>query len=162
MTRLYAAFDLELKIEKQGILKGLREKYIVRLRVAEQKRDSLLRAIFLLDATIAILISGKSLKVPFFDLATSDLPAILEIVTATSAIAVIFFAIAFINWASYDTIVNQFAISESQLSAIDPDFIQAADRHTELTLNLLRAKFNIWGIDFHEPRKRVSIILLDS
>ncbi|MER8775778.1 hypothetical protein [Mesorhizobium sp. M0977] len=151
MTRLYAAFDLELKIDKLGILKNLRGRYVERLNVAEGKRDSILRALFLLDAIIVVLISGKSLNIPLLNITTADLPGILEIATATSAIAAIFFAIAFINWAAYEAIVSQFAIREAEPSFVDPDFIQAAEKHTELTLKLLRTKFNIWGVDFHEP-----------
>ncbi|MER8772136.1 hypothetical protein NKH63_25845 [Mesorhizobium sp. M0960] len=156
MTRLYATFDLELEIDKQGTLNNLRGKFIERLVVAEQKRDATIRSLFYIDAALAILVSGKSLKVPFFDIATSDLPAILEIVTATGAIAAVFVVIAFINWASYDTILNQFAIRDAQPTFIDPDFIQAAEKQTELTMKLLRKKFNIWGVDFHEPGRAFS------
>lgn len=151
LTRLSQSLDLEMNIDKDGVLKGLSEKYIDRLAISENKRDSLFRSLFLIDAALAILISGSDLKLPLTELTTSEIPAIIEIVTAISAVTMVFGAVAFINWAAYDAIVRQYAVRHARPSHIDPDFINAAETHIELTLKLLRIRFNVWGVDFHEP-----------
>src|SRR5690606_25310908 len=111
---------------------------------------STIRSVFILDSAVAVLVSGKSLTIPILDVATSDLPAILEIVTALSAVAAVFTAVAFVNWAAYDAIVNQYAVRDSK-NVLDPEFIQASDKHMEFTVKLLRSKFNIYGVDFFHP-----------
>lgn len=151
MTRLTFAFDAELKRDETGVLHGLKERYFERLAVAEHKRDSVFRSLFIIDAALAFLISGSNFKLPLLELKTSEIPAVIETATTASAIALVFAVFAFTNWAAYDTISRQYGVSHAQRSTADPDFINAAESHVELTLKLLRTKFNIWGPDLHEP-----------
>jgi hypothetical protein len=160
-------FSEELKRDTSGILASLKDKYTERLAVAEQKRDSILRSLLIIDAALAFLISGQNFKVPVLDVSAIEIPAVVETATLASALTIVFVVTQFITWASYDTISRQYGIAaagvvhdasqQTGTHAVDPDFINAAETYSELTLKLLRFKFNNFGPDYYQPGKAFNL-----
>ena len=163
LTRLCMAFSEDLKRDTTGLLTSLKDKYVERATVAEQKWQKVFRGAFYVDAVIAFLITGHDFKIPVLDIRAIEIPAVVEAATITSAFAVVILAAQFVTWASYDMILRQYgnaaagakysAGEQDGRHAVDPDFVAAADIHTELVVKLLRSKFNITGPDYYEPGK---------
>jgi hypothetical protein len=161
MTRLSMVFTEDLKRDTSGLLASLKDKYAERLAVAEQKRDSVFRTLFLIDAALAFLVSGQNFKVPVVDVSAAEIPVVVEAATLASAIALVLAVVQFVTWASYDMISRQYANHAAGVKhdsqrqpgthQIDPDFISAAETHNELAMKLFRSKFNIFGADYYEP-----------
>ena len=163
LTRLSMAFSEDLKRDTSGLLASLKDKYIERATVAEQKWHRVFRSLFIIDAALAFLITGHDFKIPVLEIRAIEIPAVVEAATIASAFAAVILAAQFVTWASYDMILRQYgnaaagvrysAGEQAGRHAVDPDFVSSADMHTELVVKLLRTKLNITGPDYYEPGK---------
>lgn len=152
ITRLSMSFDRELELDKGAqFTEKLYEKYLVTMKQSEQQRDGSLKFVFIVDAVIAVLLTGKNIVVPWMGASTSDLPAVLEIATVLSSISFFFASMFFLNAVCYEQVINQFKIRAARTSAIDPDFLSAGDKLFHFPIKIFRRKMNIWGVDFFLP-----------
>lgn len=159
ITRLSMTFDHEMEIDKGGFFDEERyKKYLIMLELAEKKRDGIFKTLFVFDALVAVVLSGKNIKIPGTEIATTDLPAVLECLTVASAFACMFAAISFANWLCYAQVVSQFNIRKARQKAIDPDFLSASDHFVELFLKIFRVPLNIWGADFFIPKRAFKVV----
>ncbi|WP_373506363.1 hypothetical protein [Aestuariivirga sp.] len=151
LLRLNFAFRTALMRDSKGILFSLREKYIQQLQIREEKRNKVFRGVFILDAVLAFSIAGKNFTLPLVGVASTDIPAIVEIVTLASAVAVIIFANEFLNWAAYQMLASHYGGVAAEQVSSDPDFYNAAEHEGFFTLKMLRTKMNIFQPDDNEP-----------
>jgi hypothetical protein len=118
ITRLSMTFDHELELDKAKLFDEERyKKYLAMLELAEKKRDGTFKSLFLLDALVAVVLSGKDIKITGTDISITDLPAVLECLTVASSFACMFAAISFTNWLCYSQVVSQFNISVCPVSS---------------------------------------------
>lgn len=151
LTRLTSAFALELSLLSEEQVGRLRADYREREKEATQKRDSLFRSLVVMDALVAIVLSGKEIVLPFVGIATKDLPALLEISVALASANLYFAAFAFNVWLAYNQIYHVFCRREAADRHIDPDLIFAGEIYNELNIKLLQRKMNLWGFDWSIP-----------
>jgi hypothetical protein len=152
LSRLFFTLGHELSIDNRRLIDDARyERYLKMQQVSEMKRDSMLRAVLLLDALAMLLLFGKSFSVPGLGMPLSEIPAARELLTFFASLSFQFFALAFINWHGYTAIVDAIGTYKAQPSGVDPDFVTASDKYMEFMPKLFRSKMNIYGIDFVTP-----------
>lgn len=150
LVRLAMTTNAEMRLDKMGIFSDdLKSKYIERLESSEQIRDNTFRSFFTIEALLLFVLTGTNLVLPFFGVKTSDIPAILEMLTILASLAAIFVVISSVNFDAYHAILRQFGNRAAATTDIDPDFVIAADSQTQLFLKILRAKFNYSGKDIY-------------
>jgi hypothetical protein len=153
ITRLSMSFDHELDLDKANLFnEKVYENYISILKLSDKQRDDGLKFVFMVDALIAILLTGNKLSIPWVGVSITNLPAVLEIATLFASVAFFFTAMFFTNAVCYAQVVDQFKIRAARTNAIDPDFLAAADKLFHFPLKIFRSKMNIWGVDFYSPR----------
>jgi hypothetical protein len=152
ITRLTMSMDHEMDIDSKGQFSvELYNRYLSTLLTAEKQRDGKFKGLLVADAIVALLLSGKSLKIPWTEVTTSELPAVREIVVSLASIGFLFAALSYVNALCYSLVVQQFSIRQARRSALDPDFLIAADNVLQFSLKIFRQKFNFWGADFYSP-----------
>lgn len=153
LTRLTMTFERELALDKGGLLRGTTMEGLMQNHsVAVQRRDQMIKSVAISNGVLFLLLNGHGWKIPGFELDIASLPAVVELSALYVSVAFLFLCIAFVNEQCYQGIINQYGISDSSPSQIDPDFINASKQFTELFLKIYRPKMNTWGIDFFVSR----------
>jgi hypothetical protein len=149
LARLYWTLDLELKLDPTTNSDEPRYLRYVRMQqAAEQKRDQLLRNIFVADALILLLLFGKTFTIPGLGMSLNEIPAAREALTLFSSLAFQLFANAFVSWQGYAAIIDTINRHKARVTGIDPDYLSASDKFLEFVPKLYRPKMNIYGQDF--------------
>lgn len=150
-SRLGLAIQKEIGLSPDVLYtESIYQKYLSKRIEADDRKNHQLRALFILDAVLAVLLLGKSITVPFLDIQLVDIPAAVEIVTAFSSATFILLAIALANELGYDTIIRTFNARRGGFGLLDSDFFTLSDVYSELSLKMYRAKFNDHGVDAHQ------------
>ena len=158
VVRLMMTMDNEIALDKNGVFNDqVWKQYLATTEIAEKQRDSMTKSLLTIDALLAILLSGKNLKLPVIDTSLVDLPACREVLTILSSILLMFTVVYFINAQCYSLLADQFAKRRAATDAIDPDFVSAADKYFHFALKIFRPKLNIWGPDFYSPRRSFTV-----
>lgn len=129
------------------------KEYLQRHSEAITRQNNLMKSTLLTDAALALLISGKNIKIPGLEMDLSDLPVAQEVLIIMSSMAFMLFCISFINAQLYEAIVQTLARRRLSTPLVDPEFVSAAYTFTELHLKATREKMNIWGVDFFTPSR---------
>jgi len=145
------AEEMNLDTDGDIFTDALREKYIAMHKQAVTRQDSMIKTLLFADAALALLLFGKNVSIPGTSLGIQDIPAAVQVLTALASFAFLALALAFLNTQSYQAIIEQFDIRRTKSSAIDPDYLTAADNFSELYLKAFRPKMNVFGEDFFAP-----------
>ena len=152
ITRLSMSFDHELDLDDGNeYTEKVQANYLLILAKSEKQRDDVLKLLVMLDAVLAVLLTGSKLSIPWIGLSTTELPAVLEIVTALSSVVYFFVALFFANALCYAMVVDQFKVRTARKAALDPDYLVASEKLFIFPIKMFRSKLNIWGADFYSP-----------
>lgn len=152
-VRLRMTLDREIDLdpERKVFTQELFTEYRNRHGEAVARQNGLIKSVIFTDASLAMIISGKSMKIPGLDIGLGDIPVAREVLIILSAVSFMFFCIGFINAQMYEAILQTLARRRSGAPSVDPEFLSAAYTFTELHLKASRQKMNIWGVDFFTP-----------
>lgn len=152
LTRLILTINNEMELDGGRLFDHQRyERCVSMLKVAEARRDQMLKALLFSDAAIVLILSGRAFTLPLIGMSVSEIPAALEIATFAASISFMFFANAQFNWHGYSTLVDGWVLSRARGSGVDPEFVGAADKFMEFVVKVFRPKMNIYGPDLFVP-----------
>lgn len=153
IVRLMMTLDLEMERDRERVIfsEERHAKFQNMHSVAIGKRDQLFKGAAILDASILLLLYGRSFTVPGLGISLIDIPAGLEISTILASLAFMLASLAFLNEQAYLAIVNKFGERLAKPVGIDPDFVNASEGYFEFFLKLYRARMNLWGPDHFVP-----------
>ena len=158
LVRLRMTFDAEMNLDKVNAFgRETYEKYLEIHQISEDKLARMIRALFVIDALLFLLISGKSWSMPGFGVEISSIPAIHEILLFASALSFFILCGAFITVQCYSAIIDQFGNRIVNSNLMDPDFFNASHKHFDFFLKIFRAKLNIWGEDFYRHGRAFAV-----
>lgn len=154
-VRLRMTVQHEMTLDPDGVIfnDDLYNKYLRMHSECLRRQEALIRNTVLVDAALALLLYGKNVTIPGTSLGIQDIPAAVEVFTILSAFSFLMLSISFLNAQCYMAIIEQFNVKKARPYEVDPEFLTAADTHSELYLKIFRSKLNIYGIDFFEAGK---------
>lgn len=145
----------EMALDKDGLIftDALREKYLAMHKQAVARQDATLKTLIFADLALALLLFGKNIGLPGTTLSLQDIPAATQVFTALASFGFLTVALAFLNAQTYQAVIEQFDVRRTKATAIDPDYLTAADTFSELYLKAFRRQMNVFGQDFYDPGK---------
>jgi hypothetical protein len=123
----------------------------------ESKQEQMIRAVFVIDALLFLMISGKTWSIPGIGVELSSIPAVTEVLFFASALSFFFLCGIFITNQCYIGIINHYGNIIVNSDLVDPDFFNASRKHFDFFLKIFRAKLNIWGEDFYQHSRSFSV-----
>jgi hypothetical protein len=139
---------MELDTEKAIFNDEMYKKYLSMHANALNKQNSLIKSLVLIDALLALLISGKDIVIPGISVRLLDIPAAPQLFVVMSSVIFLLSSLSFLNSQLYGAILEQFCIEKAKKIGVDPDFIIASDILVELYLKIFRKDMHIQGADF--------------
>lgn len=143
LARLYFEFNIELGFVNNYLDEGRYDKLIKMYHLAEQRRDTMIRNMLLLDAIALLLIFGKAINIPGLNFSLAELPAARELVTFLAASTFLFMTFSFVNVQGYAALIDVINSHRARGTGFDPDYLTAADRQFEFTPKLYRPKMSL-------------------
>jgi len=160
LTRLMEAFNSELNLAKDEKLESeLASKYLLRLNEAHQRRDATLKGLVIIDALLAVAVSGRNIAIPGTSINMLDIPALIEVLVGLASASVYIFTFSFATWLCYSQLYFVFNNRLAKKYELDPDLINFAETASEPTLKMFRTKLNIWGIDWNQPNGMFKVLM---
>jgi len=151
-------FYTELNLDKNGVFgRETYENYIERYREAVQKREQLVRGLFMQNALLFLILNGQNWTLPIIGVQISEIPAIQEILLFSASMAFYIMCATFVTSHCYGGIIDQFGNHIVDSNLIDPDFFNASRKYYDFFLKLYRPKLNIWGEDFYQHKRGFSV-----
>lgn len=158
LARLYWTLGIELSLDESYPDKEQFERLIRMQQLSEQRRDSLFRNMFVLDAVALLLFFGRDLVIPGIGLNTSALPAAREVVIFIASVTFQFAAWAFVNWLGYTALIDMIGVKRSKKTFMDADIITASDKFLDFALKIFRPKMNLRGFEVLTTQRGYRIV----
>lgn len=145
MEDLDTACDPELEAK---LVDRLRD----RLAEAEAKRDANFKGLFLLDACLAIALSGKGFTIPVVNLSTLEFPALMEILVGLSSVAICITSLSFTTWLTYSSLLTA-TLGRNKSKDTHGRLVADADHFNEVGLRLFERYLGLGVEELLEPGK---------
>lgn len=161
MFRMTATYEEDLdRINSPQFEEKLLEQIGQRFGEATVRRDNIVRALFILDFVLAVLVSGKNLKIPGTEISTQDLPAVMEIVTGLSSFAICTASMSFATWLCYSQLLWALTQRTARKIDIEGAILRDFDHFNELSVRLFQRRIAIAGEELFSPKFLFNAVLL--
>lgn len=122
-----------------------------RLAEATVKRDQIVKSLFIIDALLAVALSGQNFVIPAIGLSTSAFPALLEILVGLASFAVCFAAMGFTTWLCYSQLLWAVIRRTAKSADLHGGILVDSDHFNELGVRLFQHQIAIGGEELFKP-----------
>lgn len=162
-VRLMLSFKNDLD-KDTGLLfnQATLDRFIHQQNLALQRRDALVKSVFVVNFLIVLLVSKIQFSLPTFDINVFEIPFLLNLLLLSSSLSFLFLNYAFINEQCYRHVVAQYGVKQSGKDGLDPDFFNASNMFFEFAHKIFRPSFKIYGEDYFisgKQHREVSAII---
>ncbi len=153
LFRLTKTYEDDLdKLQNPELEAKLSEQLHARLSEATERRDQQVRALFVIDLLLAIAVSGKNFTIPGTEINTTDLPAVLEVLTTLATYSFFITAASFTTWLCYSQLLWTIMQRSARDADIEGGILHDADHFNEMSLRLFQDKVAFCGDELFSPK----------
>lgn len=160
LYRLTATYDEDLdKLADPNLDEKLADQLVQRLAEAQSRRDNNLRALVIVDALLAVVISGKNLIIPGLGISTQDLPAAIEVLVAVSTFALLATAVGFTTWLCYSQLLWTVKQRAARKADIAGGIFTDSEHFNEMSVRLLQRSIANAGTELFSPMRGFTVLI---
>lgn len=113
----------------------------------ERIRDRLLLIILIIDITLFHSLLGGGFTLPIIRIDLREIPLWVELAAFVSSYCYLFFALGFINWLTYDALLDQMFDRKSHGSVLDYEVIKSSYTLFQFVVKIFRTNFHVYKAD---------------
>lgn len=152
LFRLTETYEDDLnRIRSPQLESQLAEQLRERLSEATVKRDQVVKSLFIIDALLAVALSGQNFVIPAIGLSTSAFPALLEILVGLASFAVCIAAMSFTTWLCYSQLLWAVIRRTAKSADLHGGILVDSDHFNEMGIRLFQRQIAIGGQELFKP-----------